>query len=111
MQNYFLFPIPPHSLNAFVNTLNPSGTITPIHVIFISPPFRPFGEAQVIERYIDAFLHHFLSINQTMEMSHDDAFLVCYSIIMLNVDQHSAQLQDKPKMTFVCDSPIIRGGL
>eukprot|EP01126_Amoeba_proteus_P058813 TRINITY_DN7638_c0_g1_i8.p1 TRINITY_DN7638_c0_g1~~TRINITY_DN7638_c0_g1_i8.p1 ORF type:complete len:770 (+),score=163.45 TRINITY_DN7638_c0_g1_i8:631-2940(+) len=63
--------------------------------------FRPVGESQIIERYIEVFVKHFLTVNETLAGSSvDDIFTLIYSIIMLNVDLHSPNLVDRPKMTF-----------
>lgn len=61
--------------------------------------FRPVGEAQVIDRYIDQWCTHYLQSNAHAEKaifaSHDALFTLTYSVIMLNVDLHSPVLVDR----------------
>lgn len=61
--------------------------------------FRPVGEAQVIDRYLEHWCAHYLSTNTHPERaifaSHDALFTLTYSVIMLNVDLHSPVLADR----------------
>jgi len=57
------------------------------------------GEAQVIDRIIESFAHHWVTQNPscTIFASRDVAYIVCFSVVMLNVDAHN--LGVKTKMT------------
>ncbi|GAB2234244.1 hypothetical protein Droror1_Dr00003488 [Drosera rotundifolia] len=59
--------------------------------------FRLPGEAQKIQRVIEAFAERFYEQSPHILADKDAAFLLAYSIIMLNTDLHNAQV--KKKMT------------
>lgn len=74
--------------------------------------FRLPGESQKIERILDAFSLRFYDQQSSEIFCSKDAVLVlCYSIIMLNTDQHNPQV--KKKMTeeeFIRNNRAINGG-
>ncbi|KAI8905469.1 hypothetical protein EDD86DRAFT_257459 [Gorgonomyces haynaldii] len=59
--------------------------------------FRLPGEAQKIDRFMLKFAERFLAGNPTSFSSADTAYVLAYSVIMLNTDQHNPQV--KKKMT------------
>ncbi|KAG9459297.1 hypothetical protein H6P81_003805 [Aristolochia fimbriata] len=74
--------------------------------------FRLPGEAQKIQRILEAFSEKFYD-QQPSEMfaSKDAVFILCYSLIMLNTDQHNPKV--KKKMTeeeFIRNNRSINGG-
>ncbi len=50
------------------------------------------GEAQKIDRIINAFGRHYYSSNEEVFRSGDAAYVLAYSVIMLNTDQHNSQV-------------------
>ncbi|KAL5771268.1 hypothetical protein ACOSP7_015422 [Xanthoceras sorbifolium] len=74
--------------------------------------FRLPGEAQKIQRILEAFSDRFYE-EQSLDIfvSKDAVYIFCYSLIMLNTDQHNPQV--KKKMTeeeFIRNNRAINGG-
>ncbi|KAK8550249.1 hypothetical protein V6N12_038968 [Hibiscus sabdariffa] len=74
--------------------------------------FRLPGESQKIQRILEAFSERFFD-QQSSEIfvAKDSVFILCYSLIMLNTDQHNPQV--KKKMTeeeFIRNNRAINGG-
>ncbi|KAK9100834.1 hypothetical protein Scep_024264 [Stephania cephalantha] len=74
--------------------------------------FRLPGESQKIQRILEAFSERFYD-QQAMEIfvNKDAVFVLCYSLIMLNTDQHNPQV--KKKMTeeeFIRNNRAINDG-
>ncbi|XVF34803.1 hypothetical protein REPUB_Repub18cG0089900 [Reevesia pubescens] len=74
--------------------------------------FRLPGESQKIQRILEAFSERFFD-QQSSEVfvTKDSVFILCYSLIMLNTDQHNPQV--KRKMTeeeFIRNNRAINGG-
>ncbi|KAJ3096020.1 guanine nucleotide exchange protein for ADP-robosylation factor, partial [Physocladia obscura] len=59
--------------------------------------FRLPGEAQKIDRFMLKFAERFVLQNPNQFSSADTAYVLAYSVIMLNTDQHNSQV--KKKMT------------
>ncbi|KAJ3102351.1 guanine nucleotide exchange protein for ADP-robosylation factor [Phlyctochytrium planicorne] len=59
--------------------------------------FRLPGESQKIDRFMLKFAERYLQGNPTTFSSADTAYVLAYSVIMLNTDQHNAQV--KKRMT------------
>jgi brefeldin A-resistance guanine nucleotide exchange factor 1 len=66
--------------------------------------FRLPGEAPIISRILEHFAEHWLTVNGnngsvfgTEFVNKDSVFILCYSIVLLNVDQHNPQ--NKTPMT------------
>lgn len=55
--------------------------------------FRLPGEAQKINRIINAFGHHYFNQNRNVFRSADAAYVLAYSVIMLNTDRHNSQVR------------------
>jgi cytohesin len=60
--------------------------------------FRLPGEAQVIDRILEAFATRFATCNPNAFRSEDCAYVLAFSIIMLNTDLHSNNIPDYKKM-------------
>ena len=60
--------------------------------------FRLPGEAQKIDRFMLKFAERYLTGNPNAFANADTAYILAYSVIMLNTDQHSAKLKG-PRMT------------
>ena len=54
--------------------------------------FRLPGEAQKIDRLMEKFADRFLSCNPGTFRSADVAYVLAYSVIMLNTDAHNPQV-------------------
>ncbi|MCO5593303.1 hypothetical protein L7F22_047311 [Adiantum nelumboides] len=73
--------------------------------------FRLPGEAQKIHRVLEAFAGRYYEQSSQILADKDAAFLLAYSLIMLNTDQHNSQV--KKKMTeedFIKNNRNINGG-
>ena len=57
--------------------------------------FRLPGEAQKIDRFMLKFAERYLSGNPNAFANADTAYVLAYSVIMLNTDQHSAKLKGR----------------
>ncbi|CDO53216.1 similar to Saccharomyces cerevisiae YDR170C SEC7 Guanine nucleotide exchange factor (GEF) for ADP ribosylation factors involved in proliferation of the Golgi, intra-Golgi and ER-to-Golgi transport [Geotrichum candidum] len=60
--------------------------------------FRLPGEAQKIDRYMLKFAERYISDNPSVFANADTAYVLAYSVILLNTDLHSPQV--KNRMTF-----------
>ncbi|KAI5847008.1 hypothetical protein BZA05DRAFT_341253 [Tricharina praecox] len=61
--------------------------------------FRLPGEAQKIDRFMLKFAERYISGNPNAYANADTAYVLAYSVIMLNTDQHSIKLKGKGRMT------------
>ncbi|KAJ4364506.1 guanine nucleotide exchange protein for ADP-robosylation factor [Neocucurbitaria cava] len=55
--------------------------------------FRLPGEAQKIDRFMLKFAERYITGNPNAYANADTAYVLCYSVIMLNVDQHSKKIK------------------
>ncbi|GFR51100.1 hypothetical protein Agub_g13429 [Astrephomene gubernaculifera] len=69
--------------------------------------FKLPGEAQKIDRIINAFGRHYYEANSDVFRSADAPYVLAYSVIMLNTDQHNSQV--KNKMTLESFQRNLRG--
>lgn len=72
--------------------------------------FRLPGEAQKIDRLMEKFAERFVNCNSDAFKSADVAYVLAYSVIMLNTDAHNPQVKVKMSQqvselhsTSVCD--------
>ncbi|KAF9616848.1 hypothetical protein IFM89_032698 [Coptis chinensis] len=99
-------------LKEFTKTFEFSGMILDNALRTFLETFRLPGESQKIQRILEAFSERFFD-QQCSELfvSKDAVFILCYSVIMLNTDQHNPQV--KRKMTeeeFIRNNRAINGG-
>ncbi|KAL5975520.1 hypothetical protein ACLOJK_019844 [Asimina triloba] len=99
-------------LKEFTDTFNFAGVILDTALRTYLETFRLPGESQKIQRILEAFSEKFYE-QQSSEIfvSKDAVFILCYSLIMLNTDQHNPQV--KKKMTeeeFIRNNRAINGG-
>ncbi|PON73320.1 Guanine nucleotide exchange factor [Parasponia andersonii] len=99
-------------LKEFTETFQFSGMILDHALRTYLETFRLPGESQKIQRILEAFSDRFYD-QQTSDIfaSKDAVFILCYSLIMLNTDQHNPQV--KKKMTeeeFIRNNRAINGG-
>ena len=57
--------------------------------------FRLPGEAQKIDRLMEKFAERYISCNAEAFKSADVAYVLAYSVIMLNTDAHNPQVKNK----------------
>ncbi|PIN15716.1 hypothetical protein CDL12_11652 [Handroanthus impetiginosus] len=57
--------------------------------------FRLPGEAQKIDRIMEKFAERYCKCNPTSFTSADTAYVLAYSVIMLNTDAHNSMVKDK----------------
>ncbi|KAI8920934.1 hypothetical protein DFJ77DRAFT_506560 [Powellomyces hirtus] len=73
--------------------------------------FRLPGEAQKIDRFMLKFAERFVKGNPQSFSSADTAYVLAYSVIMLNTDQHNAQVKKRmTKGDFIKNNRGIDGG-
>ncbi|CAL5397059.1 unnamed protein product [Camellia sinensis] len=85
-------------LKEFTNTFEFSGMILDTALRTFLETFRLPGESQKIHRILEAFSEKFYDQQASEVFANKDAvFILCYSLIMLNTDQHNPQV--KKKMT------------
>jgi len=80
---------------------------------FLLTLFRLPGEAQLIDRIVKAFAHSYFKHNEetTCLSSASTAYILSFSIIMLNTDAHNPQVKNKmTKQEFVRNNRGIDGG-
>jgi len=61
--------------------------------------FRLPGEAQKIDRIMEKFAERFTRQNDTLFPSPDTAFILAFSVIMLNTDLHNPSIKPERRMT------------
>ncbi|KAL8826627.1 MAG: hypothetical protein Q9170_007328 [Blastenia crenularia] len=61
--------------------------------------FRLPGEAQKIDRFMLKFAERYITGNPNAFANADTAYVLAYSVIMLNTDQHSSKLGKSKRMT------------
>ncbi|KAL6576491.1 Nucleolar GTP-binding protein 2 [Orobanche hederae] len=99
-------------LREFTDTFEFTGMVLDTALRTYLETFRLPGESQKIQRILEAFSERFYD-QQSSDMfaSKDAVMILCYSIIMLNTDQHNPQV--KKKMTeedFIRNNRSINGG-
>ncbi|KAI3711629.1 hypothetical protein L1987_70168 [Smallanthus sonchifolius] len=99
-------------LKEFTDTFELTGLVLDTALRTYLETFRLPGESQKIQRILEAFSERFYE-QQSSEIfvSKDAVFILCYSVIMLNTDQHNPQV--KKKMTedeFIRNNRAINGG-
>ncbi len=63
--------------------------------------FKLPGEAQKIDRLVEAFAHIYWQQNQDGVIKHQDAaYILAFQTIMLNTDLHNPSIKENKKMTF-----------
>lgn len=99
------------TLHAFAGTFDFHGMNLDTALRLFLETFRLPGEAQKIQRILEAFSERYYEQSPQILASKDAALLLSYSLILLNTDQHNAQV--KKKMTedeFIRNNRLINGG-
>uniref|UniRef100_A0A2N9FAY8 SEC7 domain-containing protein n=1 Tax=Fagus sylvatica TaxID=28930 RepID=A0A2N9FAY8_FAGSY len=99
-------------LREFTDSFKFAGMILDFALRTYLETFRLPGESQKIQRILEAFSEKFYDQQSSdVFVSKDAVFILCYSLIMLNTDQHNPQV--KKKMTeeeFIRNNRAINGG-
>ncbi|XP_031487291.1 ARF guanine-nucleotide exchange factor GNL2-like [Nymphaea colorata] len=98
-------------LKEFTSTFNFTNMTLDIALRNFLETFRLPGEAQKIQRVLEAFAERFYVQSDETFADKDAVMVLCYSLIMLNTDQHNVQV--KKKMTeeeFIRNNRNINGG-
>ncbi len=80
--------------HAAARRARPANTRSAAHRMFLAG-FRLPGEAQKIDRLMEKFAERFVSCNPDAFKSADVAYVLAYSVILLNTDAHNAQVKNK----------------
>jgi brefeldin A-inhibited guanine nucleotide-exchange protein len=100
-------------MHAFVDMLDFTGlTFTEAIRLFLQS-FRLPGEAQKIDRFVLKFAERYIACNPSTEFANaDTAYILAFSVIMLNTDAHNKNLKTKrmTKAEFVKNNRGINDG-
>jgi brefeldin A-resistance guanine nucleotide exchange factor 1 len=97
-------------LDSFIATFDFTGMTVERALREMLYTFRLPGESQLIERIITKFSEKYVADGNHDKIFDADAVLVlCYAIIMLNVDQHSPKLKNQKRMVFEDFAKNLRG--
>ncbi|WVZ77501.1 hypothetical protein U9M48_025360 [Paspalum notatum var. saurae] len=87
------FPI--KVMHAYVDALNFEGMDFGEAIRYYLRGFRLPGEAQKIDRIMEKFAERYCKCNPSSFTSADTAYVLAYSVIMLNTDAHNTMVKDK----------------
>ena len=83
-------------LRAFVGKMDFAGLAFDAALRCFLQKFRLPGEAQIIDRVMEAFAKHYYEQNSETVFANEDAiYVLAFSTIMLNTDAHNPQVKDK----------------
>lgn len=82
-------------MHAYVDSFNFQGMEFDEAIRVFLQGFRLPGEAQKIDRIMEKFAEHYWKCNPTAFSSADTAYVLAYSVIMLNTDAHNPMVKDK----------------
>ncbi|OEL17658.1 Brefeldin A-inhibited guanine nucleotide-exchange protein 1 [Dichanthelium oligosanthes] len=91
------FPI--KVMHAYVDALNFEGMDFGEAIRYYLRGFRLPGEAQKIDRIMEKFAERYCKCNPNSFTSADTAYVLAYSVIMLNTDAHNTMVKDKMSKT------------
>jgi brefeldin A-inhibited guanine nucleotide-exchange protein len=86
-------------LHAYVDQLDFTGMAFAQGIKHFLSGFRLPGEAQKIDRMMEKFAERYCSNNPEVFPTADTAFVLAYSVIMLNTDLHNPNIKPEKKMT------------
>jgi hypothetical protein len=86
-------------LHSYVNMLDFSGLAFDEAIRYYLSGFRLPGEAQKIDRIMEKFAERYTNQNPTVFPTADAAFILAFSIIMLNTDLHNPAIKEDRRMT------------
>lgn len=82
-------------MHAYVDSFNFEGMNFGESIRYFLRGFRLPGEAQKIDRIMEKFAERFCKCNPNSFTSADTAYVLAYSVIMLNTDAHNSMVKDK----------------
>ncbi|KAJ7967048.1 Brefeldin A-inhibited guanine nucleotide-exchange protein [Quillaja saponaria] len=82
-------------MHAYVDSFNFNGMDFGEAIRFFLRGFRLPGEAQKIDRIMEKFAERYCKCNPSSFTSADTAYVLAYSVIMLNTDAHNSMVKDK----------------
>jgi brefeldin A-inhibited guanine nucleotide-exchange protein len=82
-------------MHAYVDTLNFKGMDFGQAIRFFLQGFRLPGEAQKIDRIMEKFAERYCKCNPSAFSSADTAYVLAYSVILLNTDAHNPMVTNK----------------
>lgn len=82
-------------MHAYVDSLDFTGTTFDAAIRNFLSGFRLPGEAQKIDRLMEKFAERYYTCNPGSFRSADVAYVLSYSVIMLNTDAHNPQVKNK----------------
>ncbi|KAG9144559.1 hypothetical protein Leryth_010773 [Lithospermum erythrorhizon] len=98
-------------MHAYVDSFNFVGMDFGGAIRFFLKGFRLPGEAQKIDRLMEKFAERYCKCNPTSFSSADTAYVLAYSVIMLNTDAHNNMVKDKmSKADFIRNNRGINDG-
>ena len=86
-------------LHAYVDQLSFEGMVFDDAIRFYLSGFRLPGEAQKIDRIMEKFAERYTLQNPAVFPNADVAFILAFSIIMLNTDLHNPAIKEERRMT------------
>jgi len=86
-------------LHHYVDNLDFTGILFDEAIRLFLAGFRLPGEAQKIDRIMEKFAEKFTTQNPEIFPSADTAFILAFSVIMLNTDLHNPSIKPEKKMT------------
>lgn len=87
-------------MHAYVDSFKFNGMDLGEAIRFFLRGFRLPGEAQKIDRIMEKFAEGYCKCNLNSFTSADTAYVLAYSVIMLNTDAHNNMVKDKVCLTF-----------
>lgn len=87
-------------MHSYVDSMNFEGMEFGEAIRFLLRGFRLPGEAQKIDRIMEKFAERYCKCNPGSFASADTAYVLAYSVIMLNTDAHNSMVKDKVSKTF-----------
>ena len=82
-------------MHAYVDSLDFTGLTLDDAIRKFLEGFRLPGESQKIDRLMEKFAERYHKLNPTIYKSADTAYVLAFSIIMLNTDAHNPQVKNK----------------
>ena len=86
-------------LHHYVDAMNFTGLMFDDAIRLFLSGFRLPGEAQKIDRIMEKFAERFTKQNLDVFPSADTAFILAFSVIMLNTDLHNPSIKPEKRMT------------
>ncbi|CAK7329053.1 unnamed protein product [Dovyalis caffra] len=98
-------------MHAYVDSFNFKAMDFGEAIRFFLRGFRLPGEAQKIDRIMEKFAERYCKCNPNSFTSADTAYVLAYSVILLNTDAHSSMVKDKmSKADFIRNNRGINDG-